>query len=123
VTSALEITANRLRLMDFNALVSTVSIYQKTGGNLPMLLDRLAQSTRDRNQFRGYFRSATAMGRICAIFLGAAVPLLLLGYALLQPDYVQPFFSSTAGLMALAVAIGLQIIGILWLYRLLKIDY
>ena len=62
VPKALELMAPRIGLVDFDALVSTVSIYTQTGGNLALLLDRLAASTRDRNQFRGYFRSATAQG-------------------------------------------------------------
>ena len=40
---ALENAARRLQLLDFNVLVSTVSLHARVGGNLPMLLDRLAR--------------------------------------------------------------------------------
>lgn len=123
VEVALENMGRRIRLIDFNAFVSTVSLYRTTGGNLPLLLDRLAQQSRDRAQFRGYLRAATAMGRVTAIFLACVVPALLLGYAIFQPEHVHNFFASTTGWTMVALALGLQLIGFFWLYRLLKIDY
>jgi tight adherence protein B len=123
VPTALQLMANRINLPDFNMLVSVVTLHRATGGNLALLLDRLATSTRDRNQYRGYFRTATMRGRISAIVVGLAVPGFFLLYAVLNPDYVGNFFNSTAGLIALAVAFGLEIIGIIWLYFLLKVNY
>ncbi|MCI0455826.1 MAG: type II secretion system F family protein [Gemmataceae bacterium] len=123
VGGALKLTADRVRLVDFDALVSTVTLHQHTGGNLALLLDRLAASARDRNQFRAHFRSATALARVGAVGIGLALPLLLLGYALFQPEHIQTFFTSATGWMVLLGAIALQLIGCLWVYRLLRIDY
>jgi tight adherence protein B len=67
ISVALENMARRLQTIDFNALVSTVTMFQATGGNLPLLLDRLAQSARDRASFRAYFRTATALSRVSVI--------------------------------------------------------
>ena len=64
VVAALQSLAARVRLLDMNALVSTLALYQSNGGNLPLLLDRLAVSCRDHNQFRTYVRSATALGHV-----------------------------------------------------------
>ena len=121
--ASLQLMASRLRLVDFNAFVSTVTFHQSTGGNLPLLLDRLAAGARDRNQFRGQFFAATAQGRVTAIALGLAVPLLLVGYVLFEPEHVQAFFMDPRGWVALAVAGILQVIGIVWLYRIMSVDY
>jgi tight adherence protein B len=123
VPAALQGMARRLRLADFNVFVTAVTLSRSLGGNLALLLDRVASSTRDRNLFRGYFRTATALGRITGIFLSAAAPVLFLGYALWQPDFVERFVRSTAGLQALGVAIGLEILGIVWMTLLLRVDY
>lgn len=123
VPMAIQNSANRLHSTDFNVFVSVVGLHQTTGGNLALQLDRLAQSTRDRNQYRGFFRSATIMGRMSAIFIGAAVPLIFLGYALFEPTYAARFFESTTGMMMLATAFGLELIGVIWLYFLLRTDY
>jgi tight adherence protein B len=123
IPAALQLVARRVQLLDFNVFVTTVSLHYTMGGNLAMLLDRLAASTRDRNHFRGHFRTATALGRVTAIFIGLMTPLLLLGYAIFLPDHVRAFFESPNGWAALGVAAVLQVIGIIWLYRLLRVEY
>ncbi len=120
--AALKSTAARVRLLDFDLLVSTVGLYTQTGGNLILLLERLADSVRDRNQFRGQFAASTAQSRIVAIAIGSAAPLLLLVYALVEPEHVQAFFRSSSGWMLLVGCAVLEIIGVIWLWRLLKFD-
>ncbi len=121
--AAFQIMANRIQLADFDALAACLQLHKSVGGNLPVLLDQLAASTRDRNLFRGYIRSVTALGRITATFMAMSVPVILLGYAILQPSYFDNFFKTTAGLIALITALVLDVIGTIWIYRLLKIDY
>jgi tight adherence protein B len=121
--AALRRMADRVQLVDVNALVSVVGLQRAMGGNLPGLLDRLAASVRDRNQFRGYFRAATALGRITGVALACIAPVIFIGYLFWQPEYITRFASSPAGMNALAAALMLEIIGILWLWFLLQIDY
>jgi tight adherence protein B len=123
VPTALQMAARRIQLTDFNVFVSVVTLHRTTGGNLPLLMDRLAASTRDRNQYIGYFRSATALGRVTAIAIGSAVPIIFLGYAFFEPTYFGRFFESSAGVIALCIAFGLEIIGAIWLYLLLRVEY
>ncbi|HEY7331255.1 MAG TPA: type II secretion system F family protein [Gemmataceae bacterium] len=123
VPTALASIGKRVQLLDFDVFVSTVSLHYSMGGNLTVLLDRLAASVRDRNLFRGHFRTATALSRVTAIFIGIMSPLLLLYYALYPPEHVRAFFESPSGWTAVSVAGSLQIIGILWLYRLMQVDY
>lgn len=121
--AALQATAPRLGLLDFDLLVSTVGLYTQTGGNLVLLLERLADSVRDRNRYRGQFRAATAQSRIVAIAIGAAAPLLVLIYLLAEPVHVQTFLSEPSGWTVLAGCAVMQAIGIIWLWRILKVDY
>ena len=121
--AALKKTGDRLGLLDFNLLVSTVGLYQHTGGNMAMLLDRLAASVRDRNQFRGQFRAITAQSRIVSTVMAAAVPLFLLAYVLFEPEHVEVFFRSNSGWLLLVGCVVLEIIGVFWVWRLFKIEY
>jgi tight adherence protein B len=115
--------ARRLDLPDFNVFLTAVTLHRNMGGNLALLLERVATGTRDRNLFRGYFRSATALGRMTAGFIAVAAPLLLVGYASWQPDFFARFTESAMGIRALGVAFVLEIVGCIWLYLLLRIDY
>lgn len=121
--AALRTTAERVNLLDFHLLASTVGLYTQTGGNLAVLLDRLAASVRDRNQFRGQFLATTAQARIVSTVMAAAVPLFLLAYILFEPEHVQVFFNSAGG-WALLVGCGiLEIIGVIWVWRLFQVRY
>jgi tight adherence protein B len=123
VPAALQRLANRFHLLDFDAFVSATAIYARTGGNLPLMLDRLAANARDHNLFRGYFFATTAQARITAISIGLAAPLLLIAYLLLDPEHLQTFFKSETGYYIIAGCLILELIGAYWLYRMLKIDY
>jgi tight adherence protein B len=119
---ALQSTAARVGLLDFDLLVSTVGLYAQTGGNLVMLLDRLADSVRDRNQLAGQFKSSTAQARAVAIATGMAVPLLLLYYALFEPEHVEPFFAAPSGWLIVLACVAIQVVGLLWMRVILKFD-
>ncbi|HMP01383.1 MAG TPA: type II secretion system F family protein [Gemmatales bacterium] len=121
--AALQLASARIGLADFRVFCSMVALHTSSGGNLVQMLDRLAANTRDRNLYYGYFRSATSLGRTSAIAIGAAVPLLFISYALFEPEYAQRFFESGTGLAMLGVAFGLEIVGAVWLYQLLKAEY
>ncbi len=121
--AALRSTASRVQLLDFDLLVSTVGLYTQTGGNLVLLLERLADSVRDRNQYLGQFFAATAQSRIVALAIGSAAPLILLFYALSEPEHIQSFFNSPNGWAVLAGCATLEIVGVLWLWRILKVEY
>jgi tight adherence protein B len=121
--AALQLMAVRLQLPDFNGLVSIVTLHRTTGGNLPMLLDRWASSTRDRNQYRGFFLAATALARITAAFLILAVPVMALAYWALQPELLVRFAQTATGAVTLGVIAGLEVLGTLWILSLTRIDY
>lgn len=121
--AALRSTADRVNLLDFHLLASTVGLYTQTGGNLATLLDRLAASVRDRNQFRGQFLATTAQARVVAVVMAAAVPLFLLAYILFEPEHVQVFFQSAGGWTVLGVCLLLELIGVVWVWRLFRVTY
>jgi tight adherence protein B len=123
VPAALRGMARRIDLPDFNVLVTAVTLHRTVGGNLTMLLDRVAASTRDRNLFRGYVLAATALSRVTGFFIAAAAPLLFIGYLLWQPDFINSFMQTPAGMRAMWMALGLEVVGAAWMYYLLRIDY
>ena len=121
--AALRGVSDRVGLLDFELLASTVGLYAQTGGNLPALLDRLADGVRDRNRHRGLFAAATAQARVVAIAVGATGPLVLLAYVLTEPTYVQTFLNSPGGGLTLAGCFALEAVGVVWLWWLLRVDY
>lgn len=121
--AALEQMADRIQLADFNIFVSQLIVHRRVGGNLAQMLDRVAAATRDRNQFRGYYLAATALGRASGICISIAAPLFMLGYWLFHPEYVLRLTETPQGWTALGVALALEVIGVTWLLYLFRVDY
>jgi tight adherence protein B len=123
VTAALAMTGRRISLSDFDLLVSLVGLHRETGGNLALLIDRLSATVRSRNLFRGHLAAVTGLSRLTGLFLAAAPPVLLLMYWLVYPDYITRMLASPQGLLALGTALALEVVGVLWLIWILRIDY
>jgi tight adherence protein B len=123
IPAALQNVARRIQLADFDVLVTIVALHRNLGGNLTMLLDRVASTTRDRNLFRGHFVASTALSRATSLCLAAGAPVIFLGYAIWQPEFVGRFVESYAGLRLLLIAVALEVIGVIWVTFLLRLRY
>lgn len=122
----LQTTARRLNLVDFNVFASVLSLHRSTGGNLPLILDRLAAATRDRNQFEGQYRAATVLGRYSAAFICSIAVFILIYLFFFQRDWAMKFFDVSqtyTGLVLFCTALGLELLGGLLLVWFLKHNY
>lgn len=111
--SACTRVAEEVRLTEFDLFTAVLVTHARRGGNLPALLDRLANSGRDRNQYRGYFRSVTALSRVTAVFLALAAPFGLVLYLIFQPEMLRKFLASSEGQQILIAAVVLEVIGVI----------
>ncbi len=118
----LRIEADRLRLVDFSVFASVLSLHRSTGGNLAVIMDRLAHTTRDHNQLRGYYRTATSLGRYgnIILFLMAAGLIAYLGF--FQRDLAAHYFETPAGLILFATGLSLLLGALVVLYFLVRRD-
>ena len=112
--------ADDVQLTEFDLLTEVLATHSESGGNMPALLDRLAASMRDRNQFRGYFRAVTALGRATAVFLALAGPFAILLYLIFQPEMFARFLDAPEGRQILLAAVVPEVIGLTWLFLLLR---
>lgn len=115
-----ERAAEDVRLTDFDVFASAVTVHADVGGNLPSILDKLATMTRDRNQFRGYFKSVTALSRLSAVFIALTAPIALAYYAITKPELFMNFFTSTLGTTLLTTAAVMWVAGVVWVAYLLS---
>ncbi len=117
----LDAEARRLQILDFNVFASVMNLYRTTGGNLPVILDRLAASIRDNNQFAGKHRAATVLGRYSAGFIGFMVVVILVWLFFFQRDWANNFFESPTGWALFLTAMALQVAGLALLYWFVKV--
>ncbi|HEY3789418.1 MAG TPA: type II secretion system F family protein [Urbifossiella sp.] len=120
--AALRRVAADAQLTEFDLFAEVLALNAESGGNLPAMLDRLAASIRDRNQYRGYFRSVTALSRMAAIFLALAAPVAFLLYWVFEEQraLMMRFVYAPEGQTILLAAIVLEVIGLIWILFLLR---
>ena len=110
---ALDRLGARVPLPEVGFLVSGLKLSRATGGNLAPLLDRLAETLRERERLRGQFRTLTAQARLSGWVVGLTPVALLAIMSVLDPEFVAPLWGTGAGWVLLGVAALLEILGVL----------
>jgi tight adherence protein B len=119
---ALERMAERVGTYDMDMLVSTILIQRTTGGNLSEILDNVAETIRERERLNGEIRALTASQRFAGFILSIYPILLLMLFTALAPHIWTILYTDPAGRVVLAVAATLQVIGIISIRRLLRLE-
>jgi Flp pilus assembly protein TadB len=120
---ALDSTATRMRSLDFDWVAQAIAINREVGGNLSDVFDQVGATIRERNQIRRQVKALSAEGRISAIVLIALPIGVFLFLFLTQPGYFVGFFAHIFGIIALAVAVLLLIVGAFWLSVVVKVKF
>jgi len=113
---------DRTSMVDVRIFVIAVLIQREVGGNLAEILDNLAHTIRGRFYIRRQLRVYTAQGRLSGYTL-AALPIVV-GFLtfLMQPEHIGLLFSTPIGWFMVGVAILLQLIGGLWIRKIIDIE-
>jgi tight adherence protein B len=110
----------RIPLAEFRVFATAVVVHRRAGGNLSLLTERMSKAAHDRQDIRNHMLAVTAGSRLSAIgmVLAGIIALIVLGW--LEPQYVETFLNHPKGPWLLATSIGLQIVGGIWVWRILK---
>ena len=114
--------AERIPIVDVRFFVTALLIHKETGGNLAAILDDLASVIRDRFKLLRDVRVRTAQGRLTAGILIALPPAMILLMRGVNPDYVNVLFTDPVGLYMLGGAALLQIVGSIFLWKIVNIE-
>jgi tight adherence protein B len=115
--------ARRIPLQEFGVFATAVVVHRRAGGNLSLLTERMAKAARDRQDVSNHLLAVTSGSRLSAIgmVIGSMIAMALLAW--LEPDYIGTFIHHERGPWLLGFAAVLQIIGCVWVWRVLKVNY
>ncbi len=110
----------RVPLSEFRVFATAVVVHRRAGGNLSLLTERMSKAAHDRQDTRNHMLAVTAGSRLSAVgmVLAGIIALIVLGW--LEPEYITTFLSHPKGPWLLATSILLQVIGGIWVWRILK---
>jgi tight adherence protein B len=114
--------ADRVQLIDVRILVTAILIQREVGGNLAEVLDNLATVIRARFTIRRQLRVYTAQGRFSGYTL-AVLPIIV-GFVIyaLNPSYMTLLFTHPIGKLLVFLAVVMQIVGFLWIRKIINIE-
>ena len=113
--------ALRMRNRDLDQVALVAALQRETGANSAEVLDRVAETVRERAALRRLVRTLTAQGRMARWIVSALPVALILAISVINPDYMDPMLSRTAGQLMLAFAALIVISGSLVIKRIVNI--
>jgi tight adherence protein B len=114
--------ADRMPSFDVRFLVTALIVQRDSGGNLAEILDQLSRVIRERFRIHRDVQSKTALGRMTAgiLILLPAGMLAMMMFVNRESEVV--LFTDPKGPEILGIAVALQVIGALLLWRIVQIE-
>lgn len=122
IEEALMKMGERVGSYDLDVVITAILIQRSVGSNLSEVLDKVAHTIRERVRIKGEINTLTAQKRLSGWIVGlmpAAFVVLMLAISF---DYMSLLFTDPAGRALLALAIGLDILGMLAIKRIVSVD-
>ena len=120
---ALNNMAERVKSPDLMLVVSAVLIQRTTGGNLSEILSTISSTIRERIKIKGEISSITAQGRTSGLIIGALPIGIAAILMVVNPEYMQTFFTTKAGNIMLIVSIVMEVLGFFAIRKVVSIEY
>ncbi len=120
--TAFESMADRCGSEDLDIVVTAMLIQQSTGGNLAEILDGVAHTMRDRIRIRGEIKTLTSQQMLTGMVIGGLPIAMMVLFTVVNPGYIDPLFTRTAGQLLLACAAVLEFFGVMVIRKILAIE-
>lgn len=119
---ALNNLARRMNSDDLDLVVTAVLIQRQVGGNLAEVLDNIGNTIRERVKIKAEIKTLTAQGRVSGIIIGFLPFGIGLAIFLTSPAYISVLFTHPLGHVMVGGAIVSQVLGIIFIRRIVNID-
>ena len=98
-----------------------LDVQHQTGGAMRQVLDAATDTVKGELALRRSLRVQTAQAKLSARVVIAMPFILIAAFTLASPDFLAPFFESPAGYGLLAIAVIMQVSGVLLVRRALNV--
>jgi tight adherence protein B len=121
LTQALQNLVDRVDLQDIRFFTTAVILQRETGGNLTEVLSSLSMLIRERFKLKRQIKAISAEGRLSGLIL-TLLPVGLFAMLLLtNPTYIEPLYKSKAGQIMVGIGLAMQLLGILFIKKIVNI--
>ncbi len=113
--------ANRVKLEEVTYLTASLSILNKTGGNIIKVFSSIEKSLFNKKKLKLELLSLTGSSRIIVWVLFLVPFLFILFISLVNPGYFMPFFSSPIGIILVLFMVIYYVIYVFFVQKIMKV--
>jgi tight adherence protein B len=123
LASAMEFMLERVPDENLRFLVVATRIQTEVGSSLAGIVTQLSKTVRDRQRMEMKVRALTAQPRLGAL-LGGLMPIfLLIIMSIFHPEHTRILFHDPTGIKLTKIAVVLEVLSALVIYRMVRVDY
>ncbi|GEM_PF-3363975 len=120
---AVKMMDHQLQLAEWTLVAEALSLQQRLGGNIIPVLTKITEGLRDRMRMEQEIHTATASGKFSGLMISALAPFSFFLFYFFSPDYVGVLVHSTIGIALLTAAALLEVVGFLFIWQIVALDY
>jgi len=121
LNGALNNFQERIPIQETRLFSTALTVQRDVGGSLAELLNKLSDVIRERFRIEREIKTLTAQNRMAAIVVCSIPPVLFVAMSVLNPPLMQEVRENRFGWIMLMAALTLEVFGMLWFRRLLRL--
>jgi tight adherence protein B len=122
IQNSLDVVAQRMKSSDVEQLALVAELQREAGGNAAEVVDRVAETVRERFDLKRLIRTLTVQGQMSRWIVSLLPVFLLVVIELENPHYMHPLLHSTGGRIVVGFAAGWAFAGSLVIKRIVEIE-
>jgi tight adherence protein B len=119
---SLLVVADRMASRDVEQLALVSELQREAGGNAAEVVDRVAETVRERFDLKRLIQTLTTQGRMSRWIVSALPIAIILILQVENPHYLHPLLESTAGKIVFGLAAAWAVAGSFVIKRIVEID-
>jgi len=115
--------SDRVPSEDLKLIINAILIQKDVGGNLSEILENISETIRERQRIKNEVNSLTAQGKLSGMIIMVMPFFLGIIIYLFDNAYILTLFQTLIGRILLVFALFNQVIGWIFIQKIIKIDY
>jgi tight adherence protein B len=122
IQASLLVVAERMASRDLEQLAMVAELQRESGGNAAEVIDRVAETVRERFDLKRLIDTLTMQGRMTRWIVSALPVGIVLILQIENPHYLHPLIASTAGKIGLGLAVAWAVAGSYVIKKIIEIE-
>jgi tight adherence protein B len=108
---ALQELAEKIPLKENEIIISALNTAMETGGNITDVLENILDTIRKRDELNREVKALTSQGILSGIIVGLLPVFLIAAVSFIDPQFMEPLFTTPTGKMLLCAAVVMELTG------------